>query len=187
MRIIAGTHRGRTILPPVAETARPITDRVKQPLFDIVFDRIDGAMVYDLFAGTGSMGLESASRGARGVVFVESDPSAVEVLRRNLKNFGFTTGIRVVAKDVFAWVGGATAVEAANRADLVFLDPPYRMIGENPATLLACAAGLAQRHLAPDGIVVFRHQRADSLALAPLVVYDERHYGAMTLTFLKKP
>jgi 16S rRNA (guanine(966)-N(2))-methyltransferase RsmD len=186
MRIIAGTCRGRPILPPVGETTRPITDRVKQSLFDIVFDRIDGSVVYDLFAGTGSMGLECLSRGARNVLFIESDPSAVELLRKNLHNLGLARGARVVSRDVFSWLAGAPGPDAANRAALVFLDPPYRMIQENPAALATCAATLADRHLAADGIVIFRHHRADALALVPLAVYDERHYGAMTLTFLKK-
>ncbi|MGZ3303586.1 MAG: RsmD family RNA methyltransferase, partial [Isosphaeraceae bacterium] len=88
MRIIAGEFGGRKILPPLTETTRPITDRAKQSLFDTLGDRIDGADVLDAFAGTGSMGLECLSRGARRVVFVERDRGALLHLRKNIVALG---------------------------------------------------------------------------------------------------
>ena len=84
MRIIAGEFCGRKLLSPEGDTTRPITDRVKQSLFDIVSPYIEGAAVYDCFAGTGSMGLECLSRGAAHVTFFELDKSAGERLRRNI-------------------------------------------------------------------------------------------------------
>src|SRR5215213_11146140 len=85
MRIIAGEFRGRRLLPPEgADVTRPITDRVKQSLFDILAPDIEGARVLDLFAGTGSMGLESLSRGAAHATFFEADRSAAKRLRRNI-------------------------------------------------------------------------------------------------------
>src|SRR5688500_5993687 len=84
MRIIAGEHRGRKLLPPEGDVTRPITDRVKQSLFDILTPRIERAIVYDLFAGTGSMGLECLSRGADRATFFEADRSAVNRLKKNI-------------------------------------------------------------------------------------------------------
>src|SRR5205809_4215568 len=84
MRIIAGEFRGRKLLPPEGDATRPITDRVKQSLFDILTPHIEGARVYDLFAGTGSMGLECLSRGASYATFFESDRSALERLNKNI-------------------------------------------------------------------------------------------------------
>ena len=81
MRIIAGEFRGRKLIPPQGDATRPITDRVKQSLFDILTPRIDGARIYDLFAGTGSMGLECLSRGAAHSTFFEADRSALERLK----------------------------------------------------------------------------------------------------------
>src|SRR5689334_22888118 len=88
MRIIAGEFRSRTILPPATGATRPITDRVKQSLFDILSPRIEGARVYDCFAGTGSMGLECVSRGAVHATFFEADRSAAALLRKNIATLG---------------------------------------------------------------------------------------------------
>ena len=88
MRIIAGELGGRKILPPPTETTRPITDRAKQSLFDFLGYLTDGANVLDAFAGTGSMGLECLSRGARRVVFVERDRGALLNLRKNITALG---------------------------------------------------------------------------------------------------
>src|SRR5580692_133052 len=85
MRIIAGQLRGRRLLPPTAETTRPITDRAKQSLFDILSPIIPDANVYDCFAGTGSMGLECLSRGAAHVTFFEADRSAAARMRTNIE------------------------------------------------------------------------------------------------------
>src|SRR5438094_5779339 len=85
MRIIAGEFRGRRLLAPESDTTRPITDRVKQSLFDILAPRMEGATVLDLFAGTGSMGLESLSRGAAAAWFFEADRPALARLRRNIE------------------------------------------------------------------------------------------------------
>src|ERR1700722_14822203 len=104
MRVIAGEFRGRKILPPQGETTRPITDRVKQSLYDILTPRLDGAIVWDLFAGTGSLGLESLSRGAQRAVFFETDRSAVARLRRNIEALGLRRDRAIVqATDVFRW------------------------------------------------------------------------------------
>src|SRR5438477_10186799 len=103
MRIIAGKFRGRKILPPEGEATRPITDRVKQSLFDILTPRIEGSRVYDCFAGTGSMGLESLSRGAASSVFFERDREALKLLRENIDELGVTQRATVIAADIFKW------------------------------------------------------------------------------------
>src|SRR3712207_4099367 len=106
MRIIAGEFRGRKLLPPEGDVTRPITDRVKQSLFDIVTPLLPGARVYDCFAGTGSMGLESLSRGAAHAAFFEQDRSAVGRLRRNIQTLGVADRAMVIAQDLFRWFNG---------------------------------------------------------------------------------
>src|SRR5258708_37654185 len=101
MRIIAGEHRGRKLLGPESETTRPITDRAKQSVFDILTPWIEGANVYDCFAGTGSMGLECLSRGAVRVAFFESDRSAVKLLRRNIEAMKVGQRSTVIPGDLF--------------------------------------------------------------------------------------
>src|SRR6266850_7741478 len=100
MRIIAGEFRGRKILPPEGEVTRPITDRVKQSLFDILSPRIEGTRVYDLFAGTGSMGLECLSRGAAHATFFEADRSALDRLRKNIATLKLQGQSRIFGGDL---------------------------------------------------------------------------------------
>src|SRR6476469_1469020 len=99
MRIIAGEFRGRRLLAPEGDATRPITDRVKQSLFDILSPRIEGATVYDCFAGTGSMGLECLSRGASHATFFEADRSAVQRLRKNISTIAVGDRADVIAGD----------------------------------------------------------------------------------------
>src|SRR5437762_11840455 len=103
MRIISGEHRGRLLLAPQGDTTRPVTDRVKQSLFDILAPIIEGALVYDCFAGTGSMGLESLSRGAKFVTFFEADWSALARMNRNIVGLWDVSGWIVVSVDHFRW------------------------------------------------------------------------------------
>jgi 16S rRNA (guanine966-N2)-methyltransferase len=184
MRIIAGQHRGRKLLPPQTEATRPITDRAKQSLFDILAPLIPGARVYDCFAGTGSMGLESLSRGAASIVFFEADRSALARLRKNVASIDDEKNCEIVARDLFKWFEHAPT-DQANGADLIFLDPPYRFVRERPEDLRKLAQRFAQQHLKPDGLVVFRHDIADALDLAPLKPYDRREYGGMTIELLR--
>src|SRR5947207_11069089 len=101
MRIIAGEFRSRKILPPASDVTRPITDRVKQSLFDILNPHIEGAIVYDCFAGTGSMGLECLSRGAKHVTFFESDKSAARLLKKNIGSLHVFPQSIIVDRDIF--------------------------------------------------------------------------------------
>jgi 16S rRNA (guanine966-N2)-methyltransferase len=185
MRIIAGEFRGRRLLPPEGEATRPVTDRVKQSLFDILAPLIPEAGVYDCFAGTGSMGLECLSRGARQTAFFEADRSALARLKQNIAALGVSDRSLIIGGDLFKWFDSREDASVL-RADLVFLDPPYRFLRERADDLRRLARHLARR-VAPDAIVIFRHDGADHLDLPPLEVYDERAYGGMKLEFLHRP
>jgi 16S rRNA (guanine966-N2)-methyltransferase len=180
MRIIAGNFRGRKLLPPASQITRPITDRVKQSLFDILMPSLAAAVVYDCFAGTGSMGLESLSRNASAAVFFEMDRSAQQRLRQNIASLGVERTSRIIAGDIFRLLGKAADLPPA---DIIFLDPPYRMVSEQPAALQKLASQMAG-HLKADGVLIFRHDVADALPLPPLVCQDQRSYGGMVLEFL---
>jgi len=182
MRVIAGEFRGRKLLPPESEVTRPVTDRVKQSLFDILSPNLPDAVVYDCFAGTGSMGLECLSRGAKHVTFFEADRSAGERLRRNIQTLNVKDRSTVIGGDLFKWFGS----NIKGNADLIFLDPPYRFLREKPEDLIKLAERFRQ-HLNPVGMVIFRHDAADALVLPPLRVADVRTYGSMTLEFLTAP
>jgi 16S rRNA (guanine966-N2)-methyltransferase len=185
MRIIAGIHRGRRLLPPRNDATRPITDRVKQSLFDVLTPRIEGARVLDLFAGTGSMGLESLSRGASSATFFESDRSAVQLLRQNIEALNVADRSTIIPVDLFKWFSGQRSTQT--HADLVFLDPPYRFVTERAADLRILVERLATDHLASDALVIFRHDAADALDLPALQRSDHRSYGSMSIEFLTRP
>src|SRR4051812_22363120 len=130
MRIIAGEFRGRKLLPPEGDVTRPITDRVKQSLFDILTPELPEARVYDCFAGTGSLGLESLSRGATHATFFEQHKPALARLRRNIETLKVQKRSAVVPQDLFRWF--ETPATSDRRAQIIFLDPPYRYLKEQP-------------------------------------------------------
>jgi 16S rRNA (guanine966-N2)-methyltransferase len=188
MRIIAGEFRGRRLLPPVGEITRPITDRAKQSLFDVITPLIDGARVYDCFAGTGSMGLECLSRGAAHVTFFEADRPGLTRLSQNIMAVRAGDRSRVIPGDLFKWFDRTntrpgTAGEIG--ADLVFLDPPYKFLTERADELLQLTLHLTRAHLHPGATVVFRHDVKDRLDLPNLERYDERAYGEMAVELLR--
>ena len=186
MRIIAGKHRGRKLLPPETELTRPITDRAKQSLFDILAPLIPDARVYDCFAGTGSMGLECVSRGAAAVLFFEADRSAVARLKKNIAAIDNEHACQIIPGDLFKWFEKAADTEVGG-ADLIFLDPPYRFVRERPDDLRRLAQRFADSHLRLGGTVIFRHDGADQLDLPPLQQYDRRDYGQMAIELLRIP
>jgi len=185
MRIIAGEHRGRKLLAPESDITRPVTDRVKQSLFDILAPLVPGSRVYDCFAGTGSMGLECLSRGASEITFFEEDRSALVRLKKNIEAIDRQNQCRVIAGDLFKWFGRPPAQE--NSADLIFLDPPYRFLRERPDDLRDLILKFSEGYLSKEGTVIFRHDAADSLDVNPLECFDQREYGGMTLEFLRRP
>jgi 16S rRNA (guanine966-N2)-methyltransferase len=175
-RIVAGTAGGRTIQVPGSGT-RPTSDRVREALFS----RLDhaglvaGARVLDLYAGSGALGLEAASRGAADVVLVESARPAAEVCRRNAATLGLGV-VRVVPQRVSAFLR-----QAKGPADLVFLDPPYDLPEVDLTEALAGVAGV----LTSGGVVVVeRSVRTPEPTWPPGVVRtDERRYGDTVLWF----
>jgi len=123
MRISAGEHRGRRVQSPKGRKTRPTSDLLRQALFNVLGTRIERAIVLDLFAGTGAVGLEALSRGAAKATFVENDRGAVESLRANLAALRLTARARVLVGDVLSRL--AKFEQAGERFDCVFLDPPY--------------------------------------------------------------
>lgn len=126
MRVIAGTQRGRPLRAPAGSATRPTADRVREAVFDILQSLVDldGARVLDLFAGSGAMGIEALSRGARAAVFVERDHRALQALRANVQALGLEDRARVVHAEAVGWLAGPRpAAQAA--FDLALCDPPY--------------------------------------------------------------
>lgn len=137
MRIIAGKYRRRKLQTNPGLTTRPITDRAKEQLFERLERHLDQARVADIFAGTGSLGLESLSRGARSAVFIEQDHKAVELLQRNIAAIGVEDDTLVWRTDAVRCSYRPQGVPEFVPFDLMFFDPPYKMIDTlQPATPL---------------------------------------------------
>jgi len=171
MRIVGGTRRGRRLHGPRSLHIRPTADRVRETLFNVLGQRLDGGEVLDLYAGTGALGLEALSRGAARAVLVDSGAEAIALCRRNAADLELLPQVEVLK------VPAARAVEqlaaSGRRFSIVFADPPYRARA-GTSTLEAVEPLLAE-----GGTLVLEHDRRESLpeACGPLVRQDERRFG----------
>jgi 16S rRNA (guanine966-N2)-methyltransferase len=172
MRVIAGALKGRR-LAPVKGRTRPTAAKVREAIFNILGGAVTAARVLDLFAGTGALGIEALSRGAREAVFVEDHPEALKVLRRNLDDLGLTPQTMVLPVSVLAALKKLAA--RGERFDVAFLDPPYAGGVTTGALTALAAAGL----LEPWAWVVVEHSRRESLpeSLGLLTRRQLRRYG----------
>lgn len=173
LRIVAGTFGGRWIEAPPGGRVRPTREMVREAWFSALGGAVEDARVTDLFAGSGALGIEALSRGARSVTFVESDRRNAAVLRSNLEQLEVTERSRVVCGDVRAFFRGR---ERSDRFDLALADPPY--VSDWPARL---AATLRERRFAR--LLCIEH-RPGVIADAADVVWS-REYGDTALTFLR--
>lgn len=170
MRIIAGTHRGHRIAAPRGKDTRPTSDRVRENAFNLV-GPVDGADVLDLFAGSGAMGLEALSRGAKTCTFVEKDRDACRTIDANLDKLKLRA--TVLCQDATRALGNDRRTY-----DLIVCDPPY----DHDATRLPFA-----RLLAEDGVLVYESSgRAEPPEIQGLSQRTSRKYGAARLTLFER-
>lgn len=183
MRIIGGAFRGRKLASvgkgDEAARLRPTSDRVRESLFNVLMsrfaDRVEGALVLDLFAGTGALGLEALSRGAKRAVFVENGRVAQRILRQNIALCGVEGSTKLVSRDA------RKLGDAEEEFGLIFLDPPYgKGLGE-----AALDAMLASGWIAPGALVVWEEGGAVSVPEG-LIQLDERRYGDTVIRLLER-
>jgi 16S rRNA (guanine966-N2)-methyltransferase len=151
IRVISGAYRGKRLKKVPSTGTRPMPDKLKTALFNILRDEIAGTVVLDGFAGTGSIGIEALSRGAEQAVFVEEAPVALSVLRHNVAKLGAADRTRIVGLEF-----NRAVIQLARenfRFDIVFLDPPYRLLDERNPLKVIRKRGV----LAPGGLIVLRH------------------------------
>jgi 16S rRNA (guanine966-N2)-methyltransferase len=177
MRIIAGKAKGRRLRSPRGMGTRPMMDRAKEGLFSALEGRVMGSAVLDLYAGSGSLGLEALSRGAASVVFVERARPALESLRANMGAVGL--GGEVVAGDVEEYL-----VASGGQFDLAFVDPPYALSLASVEHIL----GLLYPRLTPGATAVLHRRAGDEQPSLPpgVVAADRRRYGDAEITRLLK-
>ena len=182
MRIAAGKFRGRNLIAPKGLTVRPTGGRVREALFDILLHGLDvpieGALVLDVFAGAGALGLEALSRGAREAIFIEQAKPSLDAIAANIDALNIAGAARIVRADAT----DLPRAQADAVASLVFMDPPYR----RELAVAAIISLAAQGWLAPGAILAVEHDAAETID--PPIGFSERaarRYGATGLLFLR--
>jgi 16S rRNA (guanine966-N2)-methyltransferase len=181
LRIIAGLAKGRALHTPKGQATRPTADRVKEAIFSTLADRINKARVLDAFAGSGALGLEALSRGAKEAVFTEKDRSAFAALHKNIQMLDLP-GAKAYFADCLRLI--STWKEEKRQFDLVFLDPPYGKGLVDKALAMIQSADL----LAPEAIVIIETAAKDSEVFLPqgLNLLKTARYGDTSISYYIK-
>ena len=182
IRIVAGSVKGRKLLVPRDADVRPTLNRIREPMFTILGESLAGCSVLDLFAGSGALGLEALSRGARHAVFVEANPICLRAIRENLNRCGFCDGVHVLKATLPRDFQKVKKV-IPHRVDVVFLDPPYNAVGKTD--LLEALQHFSL--LKENARIVFEHFYNDASITVPADFFleDQRRYGDTGLTFIE--
>lgn len=189
MRIIAGIARGRKLFSVSKKMmVKPISDRMKQSLFDIIRPRVAGSIFLDLFAGTGSVGLEALSRNAMKVVFAEREIACLKAIEKNLKNLGFEDRAKVCKCDILKGTKFLYNHTDENGFDIIFMGPPYRLANNKELSLTEpVLKDIAENKiLARDGIIICQHHKKETFEVPEnLDLYRSEKYGDTTIDFLR--
>ncbi len=187
MKIIAGDARGLKLESPEGMQTRPMNIRVRESVFDLIQDKVPGSLVLDLFAGTGSLGLEALSRGARFCYFLETSKETQQVLLRNIANNHFKERSKFISYNAFhifkIW-------KEKELCQIVFFDPPYHYF-DNPVTRRECMQYLSElaEKMAQDNALIVLHYRKDAMAGMPipkaLHILENRVYGTTEIMILE--
>ena len=175
MRVIGGKYRSRVLAEFLGNDVRPTSDRAREALFNILAFSIRGARALDLFAGSGALGIESLSRGAREVVFNDVSKASLKILKKNLD----TLKISEEEARVYNYDFSVCLDVAQGQFDVIFLDPPYRLEYGKKALEKIAQRGL----LSENGIVVYENDQPFNEEIEGLKKYDERKYGKAIFSF----
>lgn len=175
MRVIAGQYKGRKLAEFKGAEVRPTSDMARESLFNILRDKVNGSSFLDAFCGTGAVGIEALSRGAKKVCFNDLSKDSINILRKNLSSIGNPLGVTVKNGDA-VWLMN----NAFDKFDIIFLDPPYKDFVKKEC-LTASVKCLNQ-----NGIVVLEDEKFIDFEVKGLILYDKRKYGRVKFSFFKK-
>jgi len=183
MRVISGEYRGKKLYTLEGTNTRPTLDRVKESLFNIIQNRIVDANVLDLFAGSGSLGIETLSRGARHAVFCDNSFEAIGVIKKNIEATKYLEKSTIINKD---YIIALKQISQLNKKfDIVFLDPPYKSDFGSKAIDELIRLDL----IAEDGIIILETDDENikkEIEEKKIKIFDERKYGSVKLIFIRK-
>ena len=186
MRIVTGKFKGREIIsPPKSIELRPTSDRVREAIFDVIRFNIADSVFLDLFAGSGAIGIEAISEGARFSVFVEKNPVALRVIKQNIKMLGIENQALVIKQDVLNFIKSPFSFESfKEKFDFVFLDPPYasKLAGQTMQALVNFS------FLKSDSIIIAEHFGSEALpdelkGTNSLKKFREKKYGKIAVSY----
>lgn len=179
MRVIGGRFRGHPLVQFKASHIRPTTDRVKETIFNILQNEVDGARVLDLFSGTGSLSIEALSRGASHVDSVESHKGSLKIIHQNLSKLKISDDIEVHGKDVFRYL----KKYSGEPYDLIFIDPPFtKKWADQVMRDLSHSSTFSERTVIFVEATI--HEKVES-QYGVLKKYDERHFGDKIVFFFQ--
>jgi 16S rRNA (guanine(966)-N(2))-methyltransferase RsmD len=179
LRIVAGSLKGRRLTYTVDSNLRPTPDLVREALFSILGDAVPGRPFFDLFAGTGAVGMEALSRGAVPVTFVERDMHTAGAIIRHLQSFGVADQATVHRADVYRWI---ERWQAPSESVTIFLGPPFPDFERRPEPLLQSLAGLQQK-VAPGSVLVLQNEKSwNPDGLPDPEHWEHRQYGRNRLS-----
>jgi 16S rRNA (guanine966-N2)-methyltransferase len=181
MRIIAGERRGHRIEAPGNRATRPTSDQVREAIFNILNNSVEGRTVCDIFAGTGALGLEALSRGAARALFVENDRNNVALIRRNIGCLKYEDRSRVIVCDAYRWLSSGSLW--GDEPHIVFVDPPYEDFQKREHRFTPALRRLIERLPAESCVVVESSDRLDQALLPPDFAWDVRRYGGTCVAF----
>jgi len=184
MRIISGKFKGKRLIQPLNKKTRPLKDMVKESIFNILEHskkinvKIVNSKILDLFAGTGSFGLECLSRDAKKVIFIEKNLDALTVLNKNIKELKHLSNFEIFNKDCFQYLN--SNIKINNKFDIIFLDPPYKEIKINELIEKI----LEKQFLSKNGVIILhRHKKDKQIVTEKLKIFEIRTYGISRIIY----
>ena len=184
MRVISGERRGKKLYTLEGTNTRPTLDRVKEALFNIIQNKILDANVLDLFAGSGSLGIETLSRGARQAVFCDNSFEAIKIINKNIEATRYTEKSTIINKDYILALKQISKLD--EKFDIVFLDPPYK----SDFGIKAIDELIKLDLIAEDGIIILEtddeNRKKEIEENKQIKIFDERKYGSVKLIFIRK-
>lgn len=184
MRVISGKSRGKKLVSLEGDNTRPTLDRVKEALFNIIQFKVQDAVVLDLFAGTGALGIEALSRGAKEAIFCDKVPDAIKIIKQNVSNTNNLDKATIINKDYKDVLENIS--KQNKKIDIVFLDPPYK----TNLAIDSLQKIIMSNLLTEDGIIIIEtddiSREQEVLKIEKAEIFDKRKYGSVWLIFIRK-